>query len=241
MNMTANLKLNIDNYYNIFLRLAELDFLVKSTGIRQKIWLAKAERLSYHISIMDKQVKSFFIFSFDVIKIVIVALAIVLPIRYFLFQPFVVKGASMEPNYHNGDYLIVDEISYRFNEPQRGDVIVFKYPNNPADRYIKRIIGLPGETVSITEGKISIVKEDKTLVLNESTYLSEDFLKTWSNREDLDPVTLGASQYFVLGDNRNASSDSRVWGLLPEQNIVGRASLQFSLPGMFSAVPVSNN
>lgn len=190
---------------------------------------------------MDKQVKSFFIFSFDVIKIVIVALAIVLPIRYFLFQPFVVKGASMEPNYHNGDYLIVDEISYRFNEPQRGDVIVFKYPNNPADRYIKRIIGLPGETVSITEGKISIVKEDKTLVLNESTYLSEDFLKTWSNREDLDPVTLGTGQYFVLGDNRNASSDSRVWGLLPEQNIIGRASLQFSLPGMFSAVPVSNN
>lgn len=197
--------------------------------------------MSYYIIIMDKQVKSFFIFSFDVIKIVIVALAIVLPIRYFLFQPFVVKGASMEPNYHNGDYLIVDEISYRFNEPQRGDVIVFKYPNNPADRYIKRIIGLPGETVSITEGKISIVKEDKTLVLNESTYLSEDFLKTWSNREDLDPVTLGTGQYFVLGDNRNASSDSRVWGLLPEQNIIGRASLQFSLPGMFSAVPVSNN
>ena len=98
---------------------------------------------------MDNQVKSFFSFSFDVIKIVVIALAIVLPIRYFLFQPFVVKGASMEPNYHNGDYLIVDEISYRFNDPQRGDVIVFEYPNNRKERYIKRIIGLPGETVSI--------------------------------------------------------------------------------------------
>jgi signal peptidase I len=189
---------------------------------------------------MDKQAKSFFIFSFDVIKIVVIALAIVLPIRYFLFQPFVVKGASMEPNYHNGDYLIVDEISYKLNEPQRGDVIVFRYPNNPADRYIKRIVGLPGETVSIKGGQISIVKEGKALVLDESTYLSGDLIKAWRNREDLDPVTLGAGQYFVLGDNRNASSDSRVWGLLPEQNIIGRVSLQFSLPGLFNSVVVPN-
>ncbi|MFA5746725.1 MAG: signal peptidase I [Candidatus Paceibacterota bacterium] len=189
---------------------------------------------------MDNQVKSFFAFSFDVIKIVVIALAIVLPIRYFLFQPFVVKGASMEPNYHNGDYLIVDEISYRFDEPQRGDVIVFKYPNNIAERYIKRIIGLPGETLSIKDGQISIEKGGQTSILNESTYLSEDIIQTWRTRQDQPSVTLGADEYFVLGDNRNASSDSRVWGKLEEKFIIGRASFQFSLPGMFSSVTSPN-
>jgi signal peptidase I len=84
----------------------------------------------------------------EFLKIVIVSLLIILPIRYFIIQPFYVKGASMEPNFHDREYLIIDEISYRFNEPQRGQVIVFRYPNNPQEYFIKRVIGLPGDTYS---------------------------------------------------------------------------------------------
>jgi signal peptidase I len=186
------------------------------------------------LSVMSAQIKIFSLFLLDVLKIMIVAIAIVLPIRYFLFQPFVVKGASMEPNYHSGDYLIIDEISYRFNEPERGDVIVFKYPYNLSDRYIKRVIGLPGETVEIKEGQIYISKEGGVSIINESSYLPEKFIKEWKNLDDLAPITLKENQYFVLGDNRNASSDSRRWGTLPEENIIGKSALQFSLPEFLS-------
>ncbi len=151
-------------------------------------------------------------------KIIIIALLIVVPIRYFLFQPFLVKGQSMEPNFENGDYLIVDEISYRFRDPQRGEVIVFKAPHNPFQRYIKRIIGLPGETLKIEDGKVIIFQKNyKPLILDESNYLSPD-LQTQGNVS----ITLAENEYFVLGDNRSASSDSRKWGPLPREKIIGR-------------------
>ena len=154
---------------------------------------------------------------FEVIKIVILAVVIVLPVRYFLFQPFFVQGISMEPNFENGDYLIVDEISYRFREPERGEIIVFKYPKNPTQRYIKRIIGLPGETVEIKEGQVIILDENWNQVLDESEYLSENIETSGNIR-----VSLSEDEYFVLGDNRNFSSDSRRWGALPKKYIVGK-------------------
>jgi len=154
---------------------------------------------------------------FEVIKIVILAVVIVLPVRYFLFQPFFVQGISMEPNFENGDYLIVDEISYRFREPERGEIIVFKYPKNPTQRYIKRIIGLPGETIEIKEGQVIILDEDGNQALDESEYLSENIETSGNIR-----VSLSEDEYFVLGDNRNFSSDSRRWGVLPEKYIVGK-------------------
>lgn len=153
------------------------------------------------------------VFIWEITKIVLVALLIVIPIRYFIFQPFLVKGQSMEPNFENGDYLIIDEISYRFREPQRGEVIVFKYPSNPSQRYIKRIIGLPGETVEIKNGLLIIDGE----VLDERNYLHL-FLHTPENFQ----ITLDKKEYFVLGDNRTSSFDSRRWGSLPEKNIIGR-------------------
>jgi signal peptidase I len=154
---------------------------------------------------------------FEVIKIVILAVVIVLPVRYFLFQPFFVQGISMEPNFENGDYLIIDEISYRFREPERGEIIVFKYPKNPTQRYIKRIIGLPGETVEIKEGQVIILDENGNQVLDESEYLSENIETSGNIR-----VSLSEDEYFVLGDNRNFSSDSRRWGVLPKKYIVGK-------------------
>ena len=118
--------------------------------------------------------KSFLSFIFEVVKIVIIALAIVVPIRYFLFQPFIVRGQSMEPNFSDGDYLIIDELSYRFRSPQRGEIIVFRSPTNPSSRYIKRVIGLPGETVQIKQGEVTIDSNNESLVLDEIGYLSEN-------------------------------------------------------------------
>lgn len=162
-----------------------------------------------------KKTLSFF---WELIKIILIALVIVIPIRYFLFQPFFVKGQSMEPNFENGDYLIVDELSYRLRAPERGEVIVFKYPEDTTQRYIKRIIGLPGETVEISDGKVEISKGNQPpQVLNELSYLAPSVYTSGDLK-----VTLGPNQYFVLGDNRPVSSDSRVWGVVPRSDIIGR-------------------
>ena len=161
------------------------------------------------------------LFFWEIAKIVIIALLIVVPIRYFIFQPFFVRGQSMEPNFHNGDYLIIDEISYRFGEPQRGEVVVFKCPDNPSQRYIKRIVGLPGERIEIEAGQVLIYQNGTNQVLDESGYLPE-FLQTLGNIE----ISLDQDEYFVLGDNRSLSSDSRRWGSLPEENIIGRVILR---------------
>jgi len=161
-------------------------------------------------------------FIWEVAKIIIISLCIVIPIRYFLFQPFFVKGMSMEPNFEDGEYLIVDEITPRIDSYQRGEVIVFKFPQNPSQYYIKRIIGLPGETLELRDGEIVIKnKENKDgFILDESKYLSADF-----GSQDL-KITLKEDEYFVMGDNRGASADSRRWGALPEKYIVGRVWLR---------------
>jgi signal peptidase I len=166
---------------------------------------------------MHGMIKKYLTITWDFLKIIIIAAVIVLPIRYFLFQPFIVKGDSMIPNFHNGDYLIVDEISYRFTAPQRGDVIVLKYPFDTSERFIKRIIGLPGETVQISNGKIDITKNGKDMLLNEKAYLP-NLAGTSGNVS----VTLGSDTYFVLGDNRPYSYDSRGWGTLPGKDIIGK-------------------
>ena len=163
------------------------------------------------------------IFIWELLKIAILAFIIVVPIRYFLFQPFIVRGASMEPNFHSGDYLIIDEITYRFRDPQRGEVVVFSFPKNPSQRYIKRIIGLPGETLEIKEGKIEIFSLQGQRILDESSYLPPSYQSQISGEIK---VTLNENEYFVLGDNRSFSSDSRSWGPLPRKYIIGRVFLR---------------
>ena len=155
-------------------------------------------------------------------KVLLISLAIIIPIRYYLVQPFFVKGASMEPNFHDGDYLLIDEISYRFNEPKRGEVVVFRYPENPSQYFIKRIVGLPEETVEIKDDQVIIYNDDFSggLKLKEG-YLSEDQETAGSFF-----VRLESDEYFVLGDNRFQSSDSRRWGNLNRNLITGRAFLR---------------
>lgn len=169
----------------------------------------------------------------EIATLIVLVVLIVLPIRVFIAQPFVVDGESMFPTFHNRDYLIIDELSYRFSDPSRGDVVIFRYPNDPSVFYIKRIIGLPGETVHINRGQVTITKKDgSTLALDESYVVEEDATYT------LDSV-VGEGQYFVMGDNRPRSSDSRIWGMLPRENIIGRAYVRILPFAKASVLPGS--
>ncbi len=153
----------------------------------------------------------------ELLKFVLIAAAIVFPIRLFIAQPFVVSGASMDPTFRNGQYLIVDELSYRLNTPERGDVIIFRYPRNPKEFFIKRIIGLPSEVVSINGNTITVTKTDGSTLT-----MSEPYVSNHGNGST-QTYPLKMDEYFVMGDNRPESSDSRVWGPLPRNNIIGRA------------------
>lgn len=151
------------------------------------------------------------------VQVIAIAMIISLPIRFFIAEPFVVKGASMDPTFSTGQFLIVDRVSYRFESPKRGEVIVFRYPNSPSVYYIKRIIGLPGEKIEIKNGKVTITDKDSNQ-LN----LTEPYIESYHASNDSEQTTLGPTEYFVMGDNRAESSDSRMWGPLDEHFIVGR-------------------
>ena len=168
--------------------------------------------------------RDFFNFVFELVKIVIISLVIIIPIRYFLIQPFYVKGASMEPSFYDHEYLIIDEITYRLNEPKRGDIIVFRYPRNPQEFFIKRVIALPGEKVQIKDGVVYVSNDDNPngFILDES-YLG-DGVKTYSMSDDL--VHVGKNEYFVLGDNRNSSKDSRSFGTVNKSFLMGKVWLR---------------
>lgn len=159
-------------------------------------------------------------FIWEMVRVAVISLAIIIPVRYFLIQPFYVKGASMEPNFYDHEYLIIDEISYRFNQPQRGDIVVFKYPKDPKQFFIKRVVGLPGERVKIEDNKIYI---DGT-ILNEA-YLDSGAETVLALRGYGD-VVLGSDEYFLLGDNRSQSLDSRSFGPVKREYIIGRTWLR---------------
>ena len=154
-------------------------------------------------------------FWLETLRFIVVAALIVFPIRYFIAEPFIVSGSSMDPTFENGQYLIVDEISYRFEPPARGDVVIFKYPLDPKKYYIKRIVGLPNETLTMHDTSLTI----KTAT-GESITWSEPYVKNSIAQEFT--ATLNEGEYFVMGDNRPASSDSRIWGPLERRYIVGK-------------------
>ncbi|MCX6762197.1 MAG: signal peptidase I [Candidatus Moranbacteria bacterium] len=170
----------------------------------------------------------------EIVKMVFWVVIIIVPIRVFLIQPFFVQGASMEPNFEDKQYLIVNELGYKttsigsaftvkpFKELKRGDVVVFRYPKNPSIFYIKRIIGLPGEKIDISGDKVKIFNSENPngFVLDESKYLSASV--TTSGEINM---TLGG-EYFVMGDNRQYSSDSRSWGPVPADDVMGKVVLR---------------
>lgn len=164
--------------------------------------------------------RKFFLAFLDVFENLLIAIVAVILIRTFVIQPFLVVGSSMEPNFQEGNYLLIDELTYYFREPKRGEVIVFKYPKNEKTFFIKRIIGLPGEKVIIENGKIKIITP-KGEVLN----LKEDYINVKMGLDYFEKE-LKEGEYFVMGDNRNFSYDSRSWGAVPKKDIIGLVRLR---------------
>ena len=157
----------------------------------------------------------------DLIRFILIAIAIVLPVRILIAQPFIVSGSSMFPTFEDKQYLIVDQISYRFEDPKRGDVIIFRFPLDPSKFFIKRVIGLPNEKVIIKSGAVSVIGTD-----GKSVQLDEPYLEGNHGGQDNFSAELKDDEYFVMGDNRAASSDSRSWGVLPRKNVIGKAFLR---------------
>ncbi len=157
------------------------------------------------------------LFILEVLQIILISSAIIVPIRYFLIQPFYVKGASMEPNFYDQEYLIIDELTYRTRSPERGEIVVFRYPRDPSQFFIKRVIGLPGETVQIEDGHVTLYNtEHPNGVLLTESYIG-DMLTSGTKK-----VTLAANEFYVLGDNRGESMDSRIFGPVTRNHFIGR-------------------
>lgn len=163
----------------------------------------------------------------ELVKLVLLSLLIVVPFRIYIAQPFIVEGASMDPTFETGDYLIVDELTYHFRTPERGSILIFKYPKDPKKSFIKRVIGLPEERVSIAGGQITVTNAKHP----EGFLLDEPYVEL--GKSDSADYILGAGEYFVLGDNRLSSADSRIWGPVPEDNIIGRPIIRFFPPALF--------
>ncbi len=157
---------------------------------------------------------------FDIVRFALITLIIVVPIRAYVAQPFIVSGVSMDPTFENGEYLIIDEFSYHFRTPERGEVVVFRYPKDPSKFFIKRVIGLPGETINISPNSITISTKSGGSETLDEPYLSDNisYLPT--------TITLSDQEYFVMGDNRNQSLDSRSWGPVTDDHIKGRVGIR---------------
>lgn len=165
---------------------------------------------------MLKKLGAFFL---DILEVVVFAIAIFLFIYLLVLQPHKIKGDSMQPNFPDGEFLLTDKLSYRFGQPKRGDIIVFEAPVAQGEEYIKRIIGLPGEKVSIKEGNVYINGKR----LEESYLRSTVYTQGGTFLADNQDYTVKAGEFFVMGDNRIASSDSRSWGAVRKEKITGRA------------------
>ncbi len=152
---------------------------------------------------------------FDLIKFALIAIIIVVPLRVYVAKPFIVSGQSMQPTFENGEYLIIDQVTYKIEEPMRGDVVVFRYPNDLSKFYIKRIVGLPNEIITLSDGKLFVTDQDGLETSIEEPYIA---IQSHENFRQ----TLNEGQFFVMGDNRPASHDSRFWGPLNEKLIIGR-------------------
>jgi len=156
----------------------------------------------------------------ELVRFAVMALIIVVPIRVFIAEPFIVSGSSMVPTFEDANYLIVDKISYKLNNPKRDDVVIFRYPYNQTKFFIKRIIGLPNETIEIKGSVVTVTNEER----KNGFELYEPYVKNLSN--DDKHFELKSDEYFVMGDNRSGSSDSRIWGAVKKEFIIGRAFLR---------------
>jgi len=183
--------------------------------------MVKVKSYSHH-TFFFSAMRQFFVSVLEVLEVALIAIGAVFFIRNFLVQPFLVSGSSMDPNFHDGDYLLVDELTYRFRAPERGEVAVFRYPNDESTYFIKRVVGLPGERVSVRSGKVVISDKEHP----DGFTLDEKYLPGGMVTGGNTDITLGEREYFVLGDNRSYSFDSRSWGILNGKEIIGIVRLR---------------
>lgn len=183
-----------------------------------------SDRLNKFETPPSNQARDFFHFIFDLAKTGLAVIILVVLLRSFVVQPYVVEGDSMKYSYVNNEYLLAERISLLRDDIKRGDVVVFRPPQNTSTNYIKRVIGLPGEKVKIENNTITITKTDGQKITLNETYLNNG-MTTTVNSNTKNEFTVKDGEYFVMGDNRERSSDSREWGGLPKANIEGRAWL----------------
>lgn len=172
-------------------------------------------------------------FVLDFIETIVVALSIFVVVYLFLVQPHEVRGSSMEPNFHNNEYILTDKISYRIHNPNRGDVIIFKSPQNPDVDYIKRIVGLPGDRVMVKNGYVYV----NGIKLNEYYLKDLTLLFPGSFVQEGVEIAVPSNDYFVMGDNRPHSSDSREFGPIDKKSIIGKALIRYWPPQMMGVIP----
>jgi signal peptidase I len=161
--------------------------------------------------------RKFFASLLEILEIAIIAIVAVFIVRTFLVQPFLVSGTSMYPNFQNGDYVLVDELTYRIRPPERGEVVVFHDPQDYTTYFIKRVIGLPGEKVTLMNNTIMVYNDAHP----KGFALDESYLPAGTDTSGNATYNLSSSTYLMFGDNRPFSYDSRSWGPLPTKNIVG--------------------
>jgi signal peptidase I len=169
------------------------------------------------------EANDFWRFTAELLKTVFIVVVLAYTVRTFVLQPFIVEGLSMYPQFHDRDYLLVDKITYKIKDVERGDIVVFRFPKDEAFNYVKRVIALPGERVQIKNSTITVFNTQHP----EGFVLSEPYVSTGNTTLPSGNTTeatyeVPADSYFVVGDNRMGSSDSREWGELPKKDLIGR-------------------
>jgi len=180
--------------------------------------------------------KAIGVFLLDFIETIVIALAFFVLIYFFLMQPHQVKGNSMYANFHDGEYVLTEKVSYYFNDPQRGDVVVFKSPLNVEQDYIKRVLAIPGDTIKISQGKIYINNKE----LKEPYLPSDSFTLPASFLTENKEITVPEGKFITIGDNRNHSSDSREWGYVKKEDIIGRSFFRYWPINKMGIIPKVN-
>ena len=178
----------------------------------------------------EQKKEGFFSLIAEVVRFSIIALLFIVPIRVFIAQPYIVSGASMHPTFESGEYLIVDQLSYRLKDPARGEVVIFRFPVDPSKYFIKRVIGLPGETVISNEATLSVLTAEGKSIALEEPYIANNAFGAFEKK-------LNGNEYYVMGDNRKASLDSRFFGPVDRKYIVGRALVRLLPPTKISVFP----
>lgn len=193
------------------------------------------------IFVPNRFLKSISEFLIDILETVVIALSMFIIIYLLAFQPHEVNGQSMDgiDHFHNGQLILTDKLTYRFRDPQRGEVIVFEYPLNKSYDYIKRIIGLPNESIMLIDNQIYIYNDESPegKILDESAFIGKNVLTQGrAFLEDGQKVKIPDDSYFVMGDNRPESSDSRTWGFVPRKNIIGRSYFRYWPPNQIGLI-----